>query len=114
MAKLQPAKIPVPPVAADLAALPTPAAAAAPVVSTPSPKLDAAPLQQAEDGAVKEGIIGAGALPYSCIDNQTAMLGARGCMDVAFDAFDACMMRASDAIMPRLQISPEQEKTAHQ
>ena len=54
MAKLEPAKMLVPPVAADLAALPAPDAAAAPVVSTPSPKPDAAPLQQAEDGAVKK------------------------------------------------------------
>ena len=53
VAKLEPAKMLVPPVAADLAALPAPDAAAAPVVSTPSPKPDAAPLQQAEDGAVE-------------------------------------------------------------
>jgi len=50
--KLEPAKMSVPPMAADL---PAPAAAAAPVVSTPSLKPDGAPSQQAEDGAVKEG-----------------------------------------------------------
>ena len=43
----------VPPMAAAQAAVPAPAAAAAPVVSTPSPKPDGAPLQQAEDGAVE-------------------------------------------------------------
>ena len=55
LAKLELAKMSVPPVAAALAALAAPAAAAAPVVSTPLPKPDGALLQQAEDGAVKEG-----------------------------------------------------------
>ena len=49
MVKLEPAEMPGPPVLAAQVAVPAPAAAATPVVSTPSPKPDGAPLQQAED-----------------------------------------------------------------